>query len=217
MAPSQAMHSNLHRRMNHTFNGSWRENATANAFVLEAWGQGCMFGALMIMACVTIASMRKGVLLHKLILLEVRQCGQVKTTLLTYSDQLLLAIMHGTFCFMSFDGYGWYLSSTAALLYCSWLIHNLVAWIKIKPFFDDPRSLFPSRAGKVVGRVYLITLAMTIPPIILQIVCNFLYFNNINDLYTKVRPSEPAFRCVYSLSVSLPSLDYCDTCRLTRL
>src|SRR6187402_3529885 len=103
--------------------------------------------------------------------------------------------MHGTFCFMSFPGYGWYLSSTAMLLYCSWVVHNIVAWIKIKPFFDDPRSLFPSKAGMIVGKVYLITLAMTVPPIVLQIVCNFLFFNNISDLYIKVRPAEPAFRC----------------------
>ena len=109
-------------------------------------------------------------------------------------DQLLLAIMHGTFCFMSFPGYGWYLSSTATLLYCSWFVHNIVAWMKVKPFFDDPRSLFSSNAGKIVGRIYLVTLAMTVPPILLQIVCNFLYFNNIYDLYTAVRPTEPVFR-----------------------
>ena len=44
----------------------------------------------MIMACITVANMRKGVLLHKLILLE-----------------QLLALTHGTFCFMSFKGFGW--------------------------------------------------------------------------------------------------------------
>ena len=176
--------------------GDWRKDATSAAFVLEAWGQGCMFGALMIMACTTIAGMRKGVLLHKLILVEACPRHNAKSDLLTSLYQLLLALMHGTFCFMSFNGYGWYLSSTAALLYCSWVVHNYVAWIKIKPFFDDPRSLFPSNIGNVVGRIYLITLAMTIPPIILQIVSNFLYFNNISNLYTRVRPAEPAFRYV---------------------
>jgi F420-0:gamma-glutamyl ligase-like protein len=33
---------------------------------------GFLFGALLIMACITVANMRRGVLLHKLILLEVR-------------------------------------------------------------------------------------------------------------------------------------------------
>jgi hypothetical protein len=42
-----------------------------NGLVLEAWAQGFLVGALVIMAAITIANMRKGVLLHKLILLEV--------------------------------------------------------------------------------------------------------------------------------------------------
>lgn len=41
------------------------------ALVLEAWSQGLMTGSLVIMAAVTFANMRRGVLLHKLILLEV--------------------------------------------------------------------------------------------------------------------------------------------------
>lgn len=39
---------------------------------LEAWSQGFMVGALIIMAAITLANMRRGVLLHKLILIEVR-------------------------------------------------------------------------------------------------------------------------------------------------
>jgi hypothetical protein len=114
--------------------------------------------------------------------------------LLTLFVQLLLAITHGTFCFMAFDGYGWYLSSTAMLLYCSYFLHNIVAWIKIRPFFVDPRSLFEPKTAKIVRRVYLITLAMTIPPMVLQIVNNFLFFNNISNLYNRIRPAEPLFR-----------------------
>lgn len=38
---------------------------------LEAWSQGFMVGGLVIMCGITFANMRKGVLLHKLILLEV--------------------------------------------------------------------------------------------------------------------------------------------------
>jgi hypothetical protein len=95
---------------------------------------------------------------------------------------------------MNFHGYGWYLSSTAALLYCSWVVHNTVAWIKIRPFFIGQGSFFPPRAGPKVQIVYLVTLALTIPPIILQIFDNFRYFNNINPLYRKVRPYEPLFR-----------------------
>lgn len=37
---------------------------------LEAWSQGFMVGALVIMCGITVANMRRGVLLHKLILVE---------------------------------------------------------------------------------------------------------------------------------------------------
>lgn len=40
---------------------------------LEAWSQGFMVGALIVMAVITLVNLRKGVLLHKLILIEV--CG----------------------------------------------------------------------------------------------------------------------------------------------
>jgi hypothetical protein len=39
--------------------------------VLEAWAMGYLVGSLVIMAFITLANMRRGVLLHKLILLEV--------------------------------------------------------------------------------------------------------------------------------------------------
>lgn len=42
------------------------------SLILESWAQGYMVGSLIIMAAITIANMRRGVLLHKLIFLEVR-------------------------------------------------------------------------------------------------------------------------------------------------
>jgi hypothetical protein len=95
---------------------------------------------------------------------------------------------------MDFNGYGWYLSTTAALLYCSWVIHNVVAWMKIRPFFTDPRGMFKPHTGTWVRYIYLSTLACTVPPIILQIFDNFRFFNNISDFYTAVRPYEPLMR-----------------------
>jgi hypothetical protein len=52
--------------------GNWRAGATDEDFVVEGWSEGFMVGALVIMACITIANMRRKVLLHKLILVEVR-------------------------------------------------------------------------------------------------------------------------------------------------
>lgn len=42
-----------------------------DGLVLEAWGQGLMFGSLLVMAAVTVANIKKHVLLHKLIFAEV--------------------------------------------------------------------------------------------------------------------------------------------------
>lgn len=46
--------------------------STPPGLTLEAWAQGFCVGALIIMAGITVSNMRRGVLLHKLILIEVR-------------------------------------------------------------------------------------------------------------------------------------------------
>lgn len=101
---------------------------------------------------------------------------------------------HGTFCFFSFEGYGWYLSSTAALLYLSYFTHNIVAWKKIKPFFSGPQASFRPCVCKWVTRTYLTTLALTVPALIFEILNNFRFFNNKSELYRRVRPYEPLMR-----------------------
>lgn len=164
-------------RQDHAPFGNWRDVHVTEAYIVEGWGEGFMFGALFIMAIITIANMRRGVLLHKLILLE-----------------LLLAMSHGTFCFMAFHGYGYYLSSTAALLYCSYFTHNVVAWMKIKPFFTSPQPSFGAQYSKCVRWIYLTTLGMTIPVLIFEIYNNFRFFNNLSKLYETVRPYEPLMR-----------------------
>ena len=103
-------------------------------------------------------------------------------------------MMHGTFCFMAFKGYDWYLSSTAALLYISSWIHNVVAWLKIRPFFLEPNHIFNLRTGKIVAKVYLSTLVLSLVPISVQIVNNFEFFNNINTRYAEFRPFETLMR-----------------------
>jgi hypothetical protein len=44
---------------------------SGEGLILESWAQGLLVGAFVIMAGITVANMRKGVLLHKLILIEV--------------------------------------------------------------------------------------------------------------------------------------------------
>lgn len=202
--------------------GNWRDDKNPEVYVVESWGEGFMFGALLIMSCITLSNMRRGVLLHKLILLEVRSLPQIphpphlqpmdpltrlgnqrptqpyiymKKFLLTIrSNQLLLAMTHGTFCFFSFEGYGWYLSSTAALLYLSYFTHNIVAWMKIKPFFSGPQASFRPSICLWVTRIYLGTLALSFPALVFQIHNNYKFFNNKSELYKGVRPYEPLMR-----------------------
>ncbi|KAL2836412.1 hypothetical protein BJY01DRAFT_251990 [Aspergillus pseudoustus] len=165
-----------YRRHDSTF-GDWRDTTDKETLIVEGWSEGFMFGALMIMSLITVVNMRRGVILHKLILLE-----------------LLLAMGHGTFCFFAFKGYGWYLSSTAALLYSSLFMHNVVAWLKIRPFFTGRQPSFAAVTCKWVKLIYLLTLAMTIPPLIFQIFNNFRFFNNQSRLYERVRPYEILMR-----------------------
>lgn len=101
---------------------------------------------------------------------------------------------HGTFCFMTFHGYGWYLSSTAALLYIAAWIHNLVAWLKIRPFFQEGNTTLSARTCKIITWIYLVTLGLSIVPLTFQIVNNFLFFNNIGYWYPEFRPYETLMR-----------------------
>jgi hypothetical protein len=57
--------------------------------------------------------------------------------------------------------------------------------MKIKPFLTV-----------VASRIFIGSLCLTFLPIMLQIVNNFLFFNNIHDLYTQVRPFEVLLRSV---------------------
>lgn len=66
-----------------------------DGLILEAWAQGYMVGALTIMISITMCNIRRGVLLHKLILLEVctsHPLSLVFETLLTILPAYLRAI-----------------------------------------------------------------------------------------------------------------------------
>ena len=110
---------------------------------------------------------------------------------------------------MSFDGYGWYLSSTASLLYISYWIHNWVAWLKIRPFFKGSGAICSPKTCKIIARVYLTTLLLSAVPLSVQIVNNFMFFNNINDRYLAFRPYETLMRHVHCSIHEVHVLIYC--------
>jgi hypothetical protein len=90
---------------------------------------------------------------------------------------------HGTFIFPHEPIYGWYLSTTAIGLNVSWGLHNVIAWMKNRPFLGKKTSMF-----------YIGTVALAQPYYVLEIYANFAYFNNINRVFEKTRPWEPLFR-----------------------
>lgn len=140
--------------------------SSPHGLTLEAWAQGFCVGALIIMAGITVSNMRRNVLLHKLILIE-----------------LIFGMPHNTFIFPDPPTYGWYLSVTAIFLNISWSMHNVIAWMKNKPFLSRKASLF-----------YIGTVILAQPYWVVEIYANFTYFNNINNLFHTTRPYEALFR-----------------------
>jgi hypothetical protein len=106
---------------------------------------------------------------------------------------------HGTFLFAPEPAYGWYLSATAIGLNVSWSLHNVIAWMKNRPFLSRPVSLF-----------YIGTVALVQPYWVLEIYANFAYFNGFNTIFEKTRPLEPLFRYVRSYLCKLPSSPNCE-------
>ncbi|KAL6712200.1 hypothetical protein ACN47E_000077 [Coniothyrium glycines] len=135
--------------------------------MLESWAQGYHVGSLIILILIVFCNYRSGILLHKLILLE-----------------LVLAIWHGTFIFVPDPAYGWYLSATATLLFISYFLHNIVSWIKIRPFLP--------RWG---SRAFIISLLCVQPFWIAEAWSNFAYFNGLgSDANVRMRPWEALIR-----------------------
>ncbi|KAF2036624.1 hypothetical protein EK21DRAFT_51724 [Setomelanomma holmii] len=144
-----------------------RNSMSVEGGYLEAWAQGYNVGSLIILVLIVFCNYRSGIWLHKLILLE-----------------LVLAIWHGTFIFVEDPAYGWYLSATATLLFVSYFLHNVVSWLKIRPFLP----LWGSR-------VFIITLICVQPFWVVEAWSNFSYFNGLgSEANVRTRPWEALFR-----------------------
>lgn len=76
--------------------------------------------------------------------------------------------------------YGWYLSSTATLLFISYQVHNIVSWLKIQPFLP-----------KWGSRLFIYSLLVVQPFWAAETWSNFEYFNNLgSNANIKMRPFE---------------------------
>lgn len=98
--------------------------------------------------------------------------------------KLILAMWHGTFIFVEDPAYGWYLSTTATLLFISYFLHNVVSWLKIRPFLP--------RWG---SRFFIISLLCVQPFWVVEAWSNFSYFNSLgSDVNVRMRPWEALCR-----------------------
>jgi hypothetical protein len=80
--------------------------------------------------------------------------------------------------------YGWYLSATATLLFISYFLHNVVSWLKIRPFLPLWGSRF-----------FIISLICVQPFWIVEAWSNFAYFNSLgSDTNVHTRPWEALLR-----------------------
>lgn len=61
-----------------TVQHAWDKPQGSVNLALEAWSEGLVLGALIIMTGITAANMRHGILLHKLIFLEVRRSTRTR-------------------------------------------------------------------------------------------------------------------------------------------
>lgn len=95
----------------------------------------------------------------------------------------MLGTFHGTFIFTHAPIYGWYVSVTVIFLIISWSLHSVVAWMKAKPFM-----------GRKTNIAFVVSMIAAQPYWALEIYANFAYFNNINDIYLKIRVFEALFR-----------------------
>lgn len=144
-------------------NSPQRDSLSAEGQILEAWSSGWNVGGLIVLLLIVFSNYRRRNILHKLILLE-----------------LVLALGHGTFIFAPDPVYGWYLSSTAVLLFISYQVHNVVSWLKIRPFLPIWGS-----------RVFIFTLLAVQPFWVAEAWSNFEFFNNLgSNVNVHMRPFE---------------------------
>jgi hypothetical protein len=160
-----------------------RASLTTEGGFLEAWAQGYNVGSLVILILIVFCNYRSGIWLHKLILLEASETF-TSSHVLSNMPKLILAIFHGTFIFARDPIYGWYLSVTATLLFVSYFLHNVVSWLKIRPFLP--------RWG---SRFFIITLLCVQPFWVAEAWSNFQYFNSLgSDANVRTRPWEALVR-----------------------
>jgi hypothetical protein len=98
-----------------------------------------------------------------------------------------MGIWQGFWLFFNSPVHAWWLSISAIFLNASWSLHNVIAWMKLRPFLSRP-----------VSWIFIGTVILAQPYWVLEIYANFTFFHGINDLFVKTRPWEALCRYVSS-------------------
>lgn len=97
--------------------------------------------------------------------------------------KLVMGYWQGFFILFNPPVYAWWLSVAAIPLNASWCLHNVISWMKLRPFLS-----------KTWSRIFIGTVILSFPYWILEIYANFTYFHNVNKIFLKTRPWEALFR-----------------------
>lgn len=94
-----------------------------------------------------------------------------------------MGLWQGFYLFFNSPVHAWWLSVSAIFLNASWSLHNVIAWMKIKPFLSKPASYL------FIGTVILVQ-----PYWVAEIYANFAYFHGANTIFLRTRPWEALCR-----------------------
>jgi hypothetical protein len=97
--------------------------------------------------------------------------------------ELVFGLWQGFWLFFRSPTDVWWLSVAAIFLNASWSLHNVIAWMKIRPFLSKQASYF-----------FIGTVILAQPYWVMEIYANFTYFHGVNDLFLHTRPWEALCR-----------------------
>lgn len=90
-----------------------------------------------------------------------------------------MGVWHGFWIFFPAPTYAWWLSVSAVFLNVSYVLHNVIAWMKLRPFLS-----------RTVSRAFILTIVVSLGYWCLELYANFRFFHGYDTLFKNTRPWE---------------------------